>query len=78
MKDSPFVPYSPAILATWILPLMISGVLCQGVSKASVSFGISFGLESLLSFEPTKPMSVGTGAKLIIFVKGLAEQAGQV
>lgn len=72
MKHSPFAPYSPAIPATWTFLLMISGVLCQGVSKASVSFGISFGLESQVS------MSVDTQAKLIILVKCLAEQAGQV
>lgn len=37
-----------------------------GVSGASVSFGASFGSESLLSSEPTKPVPVGTQAELII------------
>ena len=44
------------------------------VSRASVSFGASFSLESLLSFESPKPMSVGTQAKLIILVTCLAKQ----
>ena len=44
------------------------------VSRASVSFGASFSLESLLSFESPKPMSVGTQAKLIILVMCLAKQ----
>lgn len=70
----PFSPCSPTNPASWALPLMISAVLCQGVSRASVSFGTSFGLESLLSSERTKPVSVGTQAKLIILVRCLAEQ----
>lgn len=48
-----------------------------GVSRASVSFGASFGLESLLSSEPTKPVSMATQAKLIILVRCLAEQVRQ-
>lgn len=74
VKDSPFAPCSPAIPATCALLLMISGVLCQGSAGASVSFGASFGLKSPLSSEPTKLVSAGTQAKLIILVRCLAEQ----
>lgn len=48
-----------------------------GVGRASLSFGVPFGLESLLSSEPTKPVPVGTQAELIISVRGLAEQVRQ-
>lgn len=37
-----------------------------GVGGVSVSFRASFGLESLLSSEPTKPVPVGAQAELII------------
>lgn len=47
-----------------------------GVSRASVSFGASFGLESLLS-EPTKPVSMATQAKFIVLVRCLAGQVRQ-